>query len=136
MARHDSKTIKFADDRTLVGLITNNDETAYREEVRDQCQVNNLSLNVIQTKEMIVDYRKRRTEQAPILIDRAVVEQVESFKFLGVHITNKLTFSKSTKTVVKRDKQNLFPLGRVKRFGIWLDSQTVPPATAPPARAS
>ena len=37
-----------------------------------------------------MDYRKRRTEHAPILIDRAVVEQVESFKFLGVHINNKL----------------------------------------------
>jgi hypothetical protein len=51
------------------------------------CQDNNL----IKTKEMIVDYRKRRTENAPILIDGAVVEQVESFKFLGVHIANKLT---------------------------------------------
>ena len=27
--------IKFADDTTVVGLITNNDEKAYREEVRD-----------------------------------------------------------------------------------------------------
>ena len=77
----------------MVGLITDNDETADREEVRDLarwCQNNNLSLNVTKTKEMIVDYRKRRTEHAPILIDRAVVEQVESFMFLGGHITNKL----------------------------------------------
>ena len=37
MARHDSNTIiKFADDTTVVGLITNNDETAYKEEVRDR----------------------------------------------------------------------------------------------------
>jgi hypothetical protein len=36
MARHDSNTIiKFADDTTVVGLINNNNETAYREEVRD-----------------------------------------------------------------------------------------------------
>ena len=47
---------------------------------------------------MIVDYRKKRTEHALILIDRATVEQVERFKFLGVHITNKLTWSKHTKT--------------------------------------
>ena len=36
-------TIKFADDTTVVGLITDDDETAYREEVRDVavwCQVN------------------------------------------------------------------------------------------------
>ena len=80
MARHDHNTIvKFANNTTVVGLITDNDETAYREEVRDLavwCQDNNLSLNVTKTKEMIVDYRKRRTEHAPILIDGAVVEQV------------------------------------------------------------
>ena len=74
MARHDSNTIiKFADDTTVVGLITDNDETVYREEVRDLamwCQDNNLSINVIKTMEMIVDYRKRRTEHAPILINR------------------------------------------------------------------
>jgi hypothetical protein len=35
MATHASKSIiNFADDTTVVGLITNNDETAYREEVR------------------------------------------------------------------------------------------------------
>ena len=42
------------------------------------CQNNHLSLNVTKTEEMIVDYRKRRTEHAPILINGAVVEQVES----------------------------------------------------------
>ena len=109
-ARHNSNTIiKFAGDTTVVGLITDNDETAYREEVRDLtmwCKDNNLSLNVIKTKEMIVDYRKRRTEHTPILIDVAVEEQVERFKFLGVHITNKLTWSKHITTVMKRARQN------------------------------
>ena len=55
-------------------MITDN-KTAYREVVRDLavlCQDNNLSLNVIKTKEMIVDCRKRRTEHASILIDGAV----------------------------------------------------------------
>ena len=49
-------------------LITDNNETAYREEVRDLagwCQDNNLSLNVIKTKEMIVDYKKRMKEHVP-----------------------------------------------------------------------
>ena len=106
MARHDYSTIlKFADDTTVVGLIIDNDETAYRGEVRDLArwfQNNNLSLNVTKTKEMIVDYRKRSTEHVPILIDGAVVEQVECVKFLGVHINNNLEWSKHTKTVAKR----------------------------------
>ena len=90
MAKHDSNTItKFANDTTVVGCVVGNAEKAYREEVRDLtvwCQDNTLSLNVIKTKEKIVDYRKRRTKHAPILIDRAEVEQVESFKFLVAHI--------------------------------------------------
>ena len=36
-------------------------------------QDNNLSLNVSKTKELIVDYRKRPAEQAPINIDGAVM---------------------------------------------------------------
>ena len=60
------------------------------------CEDNNISLNVSKTKELIVDYRKRQTEQVAINIDGAVVERVESFKFLGVHITNELSWSKHT----------------------------------------
>ena len=49
MAMHASNLIiKFADDTTVVGLITNSDETAYREVVRALgvwCQKNNLLQN-------------------------------------------------------------------------------------------
>jgi uncharacterized protein YneR len=66
---HDSNTIiKFADKALVVGLITEDDEAAYREEVRDLtvwCQDNNLSLNVSKTKELIVDYRKQKAELNP-----------------------------------------------------------------------
>jgi hypothetical protein len=121
VAKHDSNTIiKFADDTTVIGLVIDNDETAYME-VRDLevwCQDNNCSLNMFKTKEMIVDYRKRRADHSPILIKGAVVEQVESLKLLGVHNTYKLTWSNHTKTVVKRARQCLFPLRRLKRFGM------------------
>ena len=42
------------------------------------------------------------------------MEQVESFKFL----TNELSWSKHTNTVVKRERQHPFPLRRLKRFGM------------------
>ena len=64
-----------------------------------------------------MDYRERRTEHAPILIDGAVVEHLESFKFLGVHITNKLEWSKHTKSVVKRARQTPIPPQETKK--IW-----------------
>ena len=49
-------------------MITNNDETAYREEVRALgvwCQENNLTLNVNKTKDMIVDFSKQQREHPP-----------------------------------------------------------------------
>jgi hypothetical protein len=52
----------------VVGLVTNNDETAYREELRALgmwCQENNLSLNVNKEKEMILDFRKQQREHHP-----------------------------------------------------------------------
>ena len=98
--------------------VTNNDETAYSE-VRDLavwCQDNNLSLNVRKTKELIVDYRRRRAEQAFINVNGAVVERVESFKFLGIHITNDLSWSKYTKTVEEGTTKPFPPQERGKRF--------------------
>ena len=52
LATDDSNT-KFADDTTVVGLITSDNETANREEVSDLavwCPDNNLSVNVSKTK--------------------------------------------------------------------------------------
>ena len=60
--------IKFADNPTVVGLINNNDETAYRKDVRALGvwgQENNLTLNVNKTKEMIVDFRKQQSKHPP-----------------------------------------------------------------------
>ncbi len=78
--------IKFADDTTVVGLISNRDETNYRSEVSRLarwCRDNNLSLNVEKTKEIVVDFRRVHTQHAPLTINGATVERVSSTKFLG-----------------------------------------------------
>jgi hypothetical protein len=122
VATHASNSvIKFADDTTVVGLITNHDETAYREEVRALgvwCQENNLTLNFNTTKEMIVDFRNQQKEHPPTHIDGTVVEKVECFKFLGLHIMDKLKWSTHTDSVVKKVQQRLFNIRRLKNFGL------------------
>ncbi len=40
-----------------------------------------------------MDYRRQSREHTPITIDKTPVERVTSFKFLGVHITEDLTWS-------------------------------------------
>ncbi len=88
--------IKFADDTSVVGLISNNDETHYREEVAqlaEWCGANNLSLNVEKTKEVVMDFRRNSVDHPPLTIDTSTVERVSSAKFLGVHITEDLTWT-------------------------------------------
>ena len=74
VAMHASNSvIKFADNTTVVGLITNNNERVYRERSGPSECGNNLTLNVNKTKEMIMDFRKQQREQPPIHIDGTVV---------------------------------------------------------------
>ena len=65
---------------------------------------------------MMVDFRKQQREHPPIHIDGTAVEKVESFKFLGVHIMNKLKWSTHTDSVVKKAQQRLFKLRRLNTF--------------------
>jgi pantothenate kinase type III len=46
------------------------------------------------------------------------VEKVECFKFLGVHINDKLKWSTHTDSVAKKAQQRLFKLRRLKKFGL------------------
>jgi hypothetical protein len=95
--------INFAGNTTVLGFITNINETAYREEVRTLrvwCQENNLTINV------------------PIHIDGTVVEGVVSFKLLSVHITDRLKWSTHTDCIVKKAQRRLFNLRRRKKFGL------------------
>ena len=110
--------IKFADDTTATALITDNDEGPYREEVEQfatWCGEHNLALNVDKTKEIVIDFRtSNRTDHPPLFINGAEVEQVESTKFLGVHISNDLSWSLHTETIAKKARQRLFFLRKLK----------------------
>ncbi len=80
------KLLKFADDTTLIGLIQDGDESAYRQEVKELavwCSLNNLELNTLKPVEMIVDFRRNRPALPPLTIMNSTVTAVESFRFLG-----------------------------------------------------
>lgn len=120
---HDTNYIyKFADDTAVVGTITNNDETAYREEVQALtlwCQNNDLVLNTTKTKELVIDFRKREDILHPSLeLDGEEVEQVKSFKYLGVHLSDDLKWGEYTRELVKKAQRKLFFLRTLKRTGL------------------
>ncbi|KAL0147455.1 hypothetical protein M9458_057240 [Cirrhinus mrigala] len=65
------KLLKFADDTTVIGLIQDGDESAYRQEVKELtvwCSHNNLEHNTLKTIEMTVDFRKNPPALPPLTI--------------------------------------------------------------------
>ncbi len=117
-SHNSNRFIKFADDTTVVGLISNRDETNYRSEVSrlaGWCSDNNLSLNVEKTKEIVVDFRRVHTQHAPLTINGATVERVSSTKFLGVHITEDLSWTNNTAALAKKAQQRLYFLRKLRR---------------------
>ncbi len=111
--------VKFANDTVVLGLISNNDETAYLDEVErltSWCQDNCLSLNMSKTKELIVDFRKRT--YSPLMISGTPVERVSSFKYLGVNISEDLTWTAHIQTQIKKARQRLYYLRQLRKFRV------------------
>lgn len=106
----DNMIVKFADDTTVVGLISDGDETAYRGEVQrltTWCSVNNLTLNTTKTKEIIVDFRRKKSDHPPLYINGECVERVHDFRFLGVQISDDLSWTSNILAVIKKAQQRL-----------------------------
>ncbi|KAI4897720.1 hypothetical protein NFI96_007252 [Prochilodus magdalenae] len=84
---------KFSDDTAIVGCVRNGQEREYRSLVEDfveWCTTNHLKLNITKTKEMCIDFRRSRPSQQPISIKGVDVEVVRSYRYLGVHLDERL----------------------------------------------
>ena len=117
----DALMVKFADDTTNTGFISNNDETMYREEVANieqWCDKNDLEWNVPKTKEMIIDFRRNEDPPPPLVVKGEVVERVDLFRFLGLMVSNKLTWEEQCDALLKRARQRIYFLNKLKSFHV------------------
>ena len=112
--------IKFADDSTIQGLITENEQN-YRDKVNgftDWCDNHYLLLNIKKTKELIIDFRINKEPLAPLTIKNEKVEIVNSYKYLGVMIDDKLTWHQHASLVHTKMNQRLYFLRKLRCFNI------------------
>ncbi|KAL0151761.1 hypothetical protein M9458_052912 [Cirrhinus mrigala] len=115
------KLLKFADDTTVIGLIRDGDESAYRQEVKELavwCSHNNLELNKLKTVEMIVDFRRNPPALSSLTIMDSTVATVEKFKFLGCFISQDLKWVTHIDSIVKKAQQRLYFLRQLKKFNL------------------
>ena len=118
----DSSTqfVRFSDDTAMLALL--NDFASYQSYLSSVvrfsswCSNNFLHLNVSKTKEMCIDFRRNRTVISPIVINGEPVEQVDSFKYLGVILDEKLSFTEHVTAVQKKSQQRLHVLRKLRAF--------------------
>ena len=115
--------IKFSDDTSLTGLISN-DESRYRESVgahEEWCDNNFLDLNVTKTKEVVVNFRRKTDELQPVILKGEEVERVPSYKYLDVIIDDKLNFSEHARAISKKANKRMFFLRKLKKCKVNQD---------------
>ena len=113
--------LKFADDSTIQGFIVNDDETVYRREIDhfvEWCDIHFLDLNVPKTKEIILDFRKGDKKHSPVIIKNEEVQIVDNHKYIGITVSNNLSWSEHISNIFTKLNQRMYFLRKLKSFQV------------------
>ncbi|XP_051811082.1 ATPase family AAA domain-containing protein 2-like isoform X2 [Acanthochromis polyacanthus] len=108
-------------DTAIMACIRNGHEAEYRDLISafsDWSHKNCLLLNTSKTKEMIIDFHRSKTPLQPVNTCGEDIEVVTSYKYLGVHLDNKLDWSKNVDFIYKKGQSRLFCLRRLRSLDI------------------
>ena len=113
--------IKFSDDTAILSLLTkDSDIDIYKQEIEEVvkwCNRHNLTLNVNKTKEMIFDPRSIG-DHSTLQIEGVLVEQVTTYKYLGIQLDCQLQWSHQVEYVCSKICQRLYFLRRLRVHGV------------------
>jgi len=112
---------KFMDDTTLsviVQIIEESRMQVISNEVQKWSQNNRLNINADKTKEMVISFKKKKLKFNTLYIDDCPIEQVNSIKVLGLHITDNLKWNLHVSKLVANANKKLYFLKHLKRAGL------------------
>ena len=116
--------IKYADDLALMARLK--DElslTLYHSHIQKLClslKERFLELNVTKTKELVLGDSPHLNLDL-VVINNTNVERVDCFKYLGTHIDSKLNFETHVNSVIKKCKQRMYLLRKLKSFDVCMN---------------
>ena len=67
---------------------------------------------------MIVDFRNARNKSNCVSIMGEEVEVVEQYKYLGVHLDNRLDWRRNTDAIYKKGRSRLYLLRKCRSFSV------------------
>ena len=117
--------VQFADDRELVGKISNVEDAIYHKQIEDfvnWCDKNYWYLNVSKTKAMCIDFRKNQRCPKPVYIKGEAVGRADTYKYLGVVFDRKLNWKENIKSVLKKVNLRMHCMRKLRSFGVNSDT--------------
>ena len=112
---------KFSDDTAIIGRVSEGNDCEYRSVIKDfvyWCELNHLQLNASKTKEMVIDFHRKPSHTPPLNIQGLDIERVRTYKYLGVHLNNKLDWTDNTDSLYRKGQCRLYLLRRLASFGV------------------
>lgn len=67
---------------------------------------------------MVVDLKRKFTLITPVSIQEIDTETVDSYKYPGLHLSNKLNWTTNTDVLYKKGQSRLHLLKRLRSFGV------------------
>ena len=114
--------VKYSDD-TVIEYLSNSDSVYFSEvhKFSAWCKENYLDLNIVKTKEMVVDFRKKNPPVPELIIDDVAVERVAEYRYLGTVLDNNLTFDRNDDTIHKKCQSRIYCLQKLRNSGVASD---------------
>ena len=103
--------IQFSDDSAILSLLhVDSDISMYTqiESFVHWCDNNHLKLNVSKTQEMIFEAKCIVADHLPVVIHGEEITQIGQYKYLGVHLDNKLSWNVHVHSVCSKVLQRLY----------------------------
>ena len=113
---------KHSDDTVIEDL--SNSDSVYFSEVHKfsaWCKENYLDLNIVKTKEMVADFRKKTPPVPELIIDDVAVERVAEYRYLGTVLDNNLTFDRYVDTIHKKSQSRIYCLQKLRNIDVASD---------------
>ena len=70
------------------------------------------------TKEIIFDFRRRKTQTTPLRINNELVQITDTYKYLGINIDQNLDWHAHTDALIKKMNQRLYFMRKLKSFKV------------------
>ena len=118
--------IKFVDDLTVLEVVPRNSPSLLNvvvDDIHAFAVNNNMRLNPRKCKSMTVDFLHYNCcLPRPIAVGGSNIEQVSTFKLLGIHLTEELTWAVHCDYIVKKANRRLYTLRQLKKCKVpWAD---------------